>query len=110
MQEVQEINDLNFEEKVIESDRPVLVDFWAPWCGPCQMISPMLDKIAAEFDGEVDVYKMNIDENNKIPGGLGVRSIPYLVTFKQGELIDTIVGAPDPQKLVDMLENLLPET
>ena len=104
---IEHVDDSNFESKVIESNKPVLVDFWAPWCGPCQMISPFIDRIAEEFAGEVLVVKMNIDENREIPSGLGVRSIPYLLTFKDGELIDTIVGAPDPQKLIDMVESLL---
>ena len=107
MASVIHVTDSDFELKVIENPRPALVDFWAPWCGPCQMIGPVLDKLAEEFDGEIDIFKMNVDENKEIPGGLGVRSIPTLITFKKGELINTIVGAPDPHKLMETLENLL---
>ena len=107
MTKVINVNDADFEQKVIENSRPALVDFWSPGCGPCQMIGPVLDKLAEEFAGEVDIFKMNVDENVEVPGGLGVRSIPYLVTFKEGDLKETIIGAPDPQRLIDMLENLL---
>ena len=106
-QNVQEVTDADFEAKVMENDKPCLVDFWAPWCGPCQMIEPVLEKIASEFAGEAEFFKMNVDENKEIPGGLGVRSIPYLVLFKKGDLVDSIVGAPDPAKLVELVESSL---
>ena len=101
------VNDGNFEELVIENKRPALVDFWSPGCGPCQMISPLIEKLAEDFKGDVDIFKMNISENNDIPGGLGIRSVPTRLTFKNGDLVNTIVGAPPPQKLVDTLEALL---
>ncbi len=100
-------SDADFEAKVVENKRPVLVDFWGPGCAPCQMIAPVLDKLAQDFAGDVDVVKVNVHENPNIAASMGVRSIPYLVTFKNGDLIDSVVGAPDPQKLVDMMEDLL---
>lgn len=104
---VKVVTDDEFEEHVIENSKPVLVEFWAPHCGPCQMISPLIDRIAEEYHGDVDVFKMNTQENTSIPSGLGVRSIPFMVTFKNGELIESMVGAPEPQKLVDMVERAL---
>lgn len=107
---VKVVNDADFEKNVIENTKPTLVDFWAPGCGPCDMISPLIEKLAEEFSGEVEFFKMNIHENSEIPAGLGIRSIPYLVTFKGGDLLETIVGAPDPQKLVAMVERTLDES
>ncbi|HDR1596904.1 TPA: thioredoxin, partial [Pasteurella multocida] len=85
--------DATFTADVVNSDVPVLLDFWAPWCGPCRMISPILDEIAAEFSGKVKVVKINIDENQATPAQLGVRSIPTLVLFKNGKAVATQVGA-----------------
>ncbi|ASK27842.1 thioredoxin TrxA [Neisseria chenwenguii] len=86
-------SDAAFEADVLKSDVPVLLDFWAPWCGPCKMIAPILDDIAAEFEGKLKVVKINIDENEQTPAQFGVRGIPTLMVFKNGENVATKVGA-----------------
>ena len=86
-------SDADFERDVLQSDVPVLLDFWAPWCGPCKMIAPILDEVAAEFEGRLKVVKINIDENEQTPAKFGVRGIPTLVVFKNGQNVATKVGA-----------------
>jgi thioredoxin 1 len=89
-----EFLDSNFEEEVLNSgDTPVLVDFWAEWCGPCRMIGPLVEELATEYDGKAKIGKMNIDNNPSTPMKYGVRSIPTLLVFKNGEVVDKIVGA-----------------
>jgi len=102
-----DITDDDFEDKVLNAEGVVLVDFWAPWCGPCKAIAPFIEKIAKEFDGDVAVMKLNIDSNPSISSRLGVRSIPTLIVFRKGEIIKEMTGAPDPQGLVDLLESTL---
>jgi thioredoxin 1 len=88
-----ETTDKDFKNDVIESETPVLVDFWASWCGPCKQLSPIIDELSKEFEGKVKIVKMNIDENPETPTELGVRGIPNLILFKDGKSIDSKVGA-----------------
>jgi len=102
-----EINDASFKNEVTDSAIPVLVDFWAPWCGPCKMIAPVLDEIANEYDGKVKVVKINIDENQTTPSTYGVRSIPTLILFKDGQEVEKIIGAQSKQNLKQMVDKSL---
>lgn len=97
------VTDSNFDAAVVKSSTPVLVDFWAPWCGPCVAIGPMLETLAEEYKGKLTVAKMNVDENANTPAQFGVRSIPYIVLMKDGKVVDSIVGAVPKARLVDMI-------
>ena len=101
------VTDANFESSVIQSATPVLVDFWAPWCGPCVAIGPTLEGLAEEFKGRITVAKMNVDENANVPAQFGVRSIPYIVLMKNGKQVDSVVGAVPKAKLLDMINKAL---
>ncbi|MFN0148553.1 MAG: thioredoxin [Dehalococcoidia bacterium] len=89
---VRELTDANFDTDVVKSELPVLVDFWAPWCGPCRMVAPVVAELSDEYAGKVSFFKMNTDENPQVPTKFGIRSIPTLLIFKGGELKGTIVG------------------
>ena len=97
-------SDANFEQDVLKSDVPVLLDYWAPWCGPCIMIAPILDDIASEFQGRLKVVKINIDDNEATPAKFGVRGIPTLMVFKNGENVATKVGALAKGQLTAFVE------
>ncbi len=99
------VDQSNFENEVLKSDVPVVVDFWAEWCGPCKMIAPSLEEIASEMAGEVKITKLNIDENPDLAAQYGVRSIPTLLMFKQGESASIQVGAKPKSALVDWIKS-----
>ncbi|NJN24339.1 MAG: thioredoxin [Acaryochloridaceae cyanobacterium RL_2_7] len=101
------VTDTSFNDEVIESDIPVLVDFWAPWCGPCRMVSPVVDEISEEYDGQVKVVKVNTDENPSVASQYGIRSIPTLMIFKGGQRVDMVVGAVPKTTLSNTLEKYL---
>lgn len=104
---VGELNDADFEEKVLKASTLVVVDFWAPWCGPCKSIAPVLEEIAKELTGQVTIYKLNVDENNKSPAQYNVRAIPNLIIFKGGAEIDRVVGAVPKDQLVQTIKKSL---
>jgi len=102
-----QVTDSSFKAEVLESDVPVLVDFWAPWCGPCRMVAPVVDEIAQQYDGQVKVVKLNTDENPSIASQYGIRSIPTLMIFKGGQRVDMVVGAVPKSTLADTLEKYI---
>lgn len=97
------ISDNDFETKILKGSLPSLVDFWAPWCGPCKAIAPVIDELAAEFEGKVQIVKMNVDDNPATPGKYGIRAIPTLILFKGGEVVDQITGAVGKAQLTTLL-------
>ena len=100
-----EFTDKNFEELVLKSDKPVLVDFWATWCGPCRAIAPVIDELHEELSGKALIGKVNVDDNSEIPSKYGVRNIPTLLFFKNGEVVDKVVGNQPKTKLIEILES-----
>jgi thioredoxin 1 len=97
---IKHISDASFEADVLKSDKPVLVDYWAEWCGPCKMISPILDEVATNYSGKLQIAKMNVDDNREIPAKFGIRGIPTLMLFAGGELKGTLVGAKPKAEIV----------
>ena len=104
---IKHVTDATFEAEVLQSSQPVLVDYWAEWCGPCRMIGPALEEIAGELDGKVKIVKMNVDENQQIPAQYGIRSIPTLMIFKDGKLAATKVGAGSKSDLSKWIQGAI---
>ncbi|RMH36267.1 MAG: thioredoxin [Deltaproteobacteria bacterium] len=102
-----EVTDDNFQSEILESDIPALVDFWAVWCGPCRQIAPTVDALADEYKGRLKVGKMNVDDHQQVPQKYGIRSIPTLLLFKGGQVVDQIVGAVPRQKLEEAIQKHL---
>ena len=104
---VRDITDGDFEKEVLQSSEPVMIDLWAPWCGPCRIIAPIVDKLAETYDGKVKVLRLNIDENPETAVKYHVMSIPTLLFFKDGEAVDTVVGAVPERTITPKIETLL---
>lgn len=97
----------NYASEVAASEKKVLLDFWAPWCGPCRGIGPVVEELASEYEGRVNVCKVNVDECSKVPAMFGIRAIPTLIVFKDGEVVDQVTGAVAKSYLVNMIEKAL---
>jgi thioredoxin 1 len=100
---VLEFTDANFDNDVLQASEPVLVDFWATWCAPCKALTPVIEELAAEFDGKVRIGKVNVDDNPETPGKYGVRGIPTLILFKDGKVVDQLVGAVPKSQLQELI-------
>lgn len=98
------VTDETFQSEVLESDVPVLVDFWATWCAPCRMVAPIVEELAKEYEGRLKIGKMDVDHNHMTPHSFGIRSIPTLLIFKDGRVVDQVIGAVPKKVLVDKLE------
>ena len=99
--------DANFESEVLKSDQPVLVDFWAEWCGPCKALGPTIDELAGEYAGKAKIFKMNVDENPNTPGRFHIRGIPTLIVFKGGQAVETLVGAHPKTTISELIKKSL---
>lgn len=104
-----ELTDQKFEELVVQSELPVLVDFWAPWCAPCRVLGPVIDELAEELSDSITIYKMNVDENSEVTSALNIRSIPYVAIFVNGEVVASSLGAVTKGKLLDLIDGVVGE-
>jgi thioredoxin 1 len=104
---IKHVTDASFEADVLKSTHPILVDYWAEWCGPCKMIAPILDEVSASYQGKLNIAKMNVDENREIPAKFGIRGIPTLMLFKDGQLAATKVGALSKAQLIAFIDQQL---
>ena len=102
-----EVTDANFEEVIIKADKPALVDFWAEWCGPCRMIGPIVEQMSQDYDGKAIIAKLNVDESPEVCGKYGIRNIPTVLFFKNGEVVDKQVGAVPRNILTQKMDNIL---
>ncbi len=107
MADVKQVSDESFDNEVLKNDLPVLIDFWAPWCGPCKAIAPVVEELAKEYAGRLKVVKMNVDDNPQTPSRYGVRGIPNLIVFKGGQVQDQIVGAVPKAQLVKAVDRVV---
>jgi thioredoxin 1 len=107
MADVVEVTDENFEQEVLQSDKPAIIDFWAEWCGPCRVIAPIIKELAAQYDGQVKIVKMDIDEHQKTPGKYGVRAIPTVLAFKDGQVVEQLQGARPKADFESMVSKLI---
>ena len=107
MSSATQVTDSSFKQEVLDSEVPVLVDFWAPWCGPCRMVAPVVDEISSQYEGQIKVVKVNTDENPNVASQYGIRSIPTLMIFKGGQKVDMVVGAVPNTTLANTLEKYL---
>jgi len=103
----QQVSDDTFETEVLRSETPVLIDFWAPWCGPCKAIAPVVEELAGEYSGKLKVVKMNVDDNPRTPGKYGVRGIPNLIVFKGGQVQEQIIGAVPKARLTQAIQKVV---
>jgi thioredoxin 1 len=104
---VPEFTDANFDTEVLKSSTPVLVDFWAPWCGPCRMLAPSIEALSKDYDGKVKIGKLNTDDNGETAAKFGIRSIPTLLIFKDGQVVNQLVGALPKDKIAEQLDRAL---
>jgi len=107
MGDLLQVTDGDFDQEILKSDIPVLVDFWAAWCGPCRAIAPVIEELAKDYAGKVKVAKMNVDENSKTPVKFGIRAIPTLILFKNGNVVDQITGAVAKTQIENAIKKLL---
>ncbi|AFY52730.1 thioredoxin [Rivularia sp. PCC 7116] len=107
MSSAEQVTDSSFKQVVLDSEVPVLVDFWAPWCGPCRMVAPVVEEISSQYEGQIKVVKVNTDENPNVASQYGIRSIPTLMIFKGGQKVDMVVGAVPKTTLANTLEKYL---
>ena len=107
MANILEVSDSSFEAEIVKSDIPAMVDFWAEWCGPCKMVGPVVEELAAEYKGKIKIAKMDVDQNRETPAKFGIRNIPTLILFKNGEVVNTIIGAQPKSSIEEQLNKLL---